>query len=216
MDNDQARANDNRHPPIFWLATGALAVLTIVVVVQFVAVGDSRAIAALAGLVITLVIVAAIVGVFAWQISSRMRAARAALPGALLIPVVVGWSTAEASSRLAVLSGDPTFQMKPSTYATVAVDRSGLHFVVDNSPPWASVASSLVGDIGIGTTVVGQRTVVGIVLRIGLPDESIELPLVPMRLRGNPLRLIRTNELYDVVARIQRALAGATESRWPY
>lgn len=216
MSDDNAGAKENRQSPTFWVALGAVTLLAVGTVVRFVVVGGDNAGAALVGLLLSVVLVGVIVAWFARAISSRMRAGRNAFPTALLIPVVVGVPTSEASATLATASGDPGFQLKPSSYATVAVDGDGLHFIRNPDPPWASVSASLVMDARIGATMVGMRSMQGIILRIGAENGSIDLPLVPMRLRGNPLRLMRPTDLRDVAARIQRALTGEADPGWDY
>jgi hypothetical protein len=103
---------------------------------------------------------------FAVSIASRMRSARERLPGALLIPVVVGTDLARASAHLAKASGDRSPKLRWSSYATIAVDATGLHFVTWPGSEWGIVPASQVVVAGPRKSIVGARMVDAIALRV--------------------------------------------------
>jgi hypothetical protein len=158
------------------------------------------------GIVIPVAITALIIGGAALAVSGRMAAARRELPNAVLIPIVVGPPMAASSADLAKARANTGFKLKTSSYATVAVDSSGLYFVKGPIGPWARIDAAEVEFAGFVTTVVGARAMNALVLRITATPAPIELLLVPMRLRGNVLKGLREAELIEVGRDIRAAL----------
>ena len=58
--------------------------------------------------------------------------------------------------------------------------------------------------------MLGARSMATIVITVEAGDDAIEVPFVPMRLRGNPLRQLTPEERNTVMSRISAALRGET------
>lgn len=195
-------------PPFFWLSVlGALLGL-IVVGVRVFTLPEGGVRPFLVGVVVALALTAVILGAFALRIRSRMRVAAAAYPDAVLVPIAVGAATSVATRWLAERFGDPALHLRPSGYATVAVDAAGLHVVSAPGAPHGLVPAAAVTLGPLGRTIIGLREVDALVLEVAVDGLTAPLSLVPMRLRGNPLRTLGDDELLTVTARIEDALAG--------
>jgi hypothetical protein len=204
-------------PPYFWLSVAGAVIGLVIVGVRIPTLPESSvqpfAVGAAAALGLTVAIVAA----FALAIGARMRGAARAYPGAVLIPVVVGTATAVATNWLATHLDDPMLRLRPSTYATIAIDAAGVHVVRSPAGPHGSIAVSAVRLGPLGRTVIGLRELDAIVLDVTVDAGTAPLALVPMRLRGNPWRTLTDPELLDVLGRIENALAGRVVSPgWHY
>ena len=57
---------------------------------------------------------------------------------------------------------------------------------------------------------MGMREMAAIVLKVEAGDDAVEVILVPMRLRGNPLAQLSPEQRHDVMFRISAALRGDT------
>jgi hypothetical protein len=204
-------------PPYFWLSVSAVGVAVVILGVRVIALPASSmqpfAIAALVAVGVT----GAIVAAYARAVTRRMRAAARSFPNAVLIPVLVGTATAVATNWLATHLDDPSLRLNASTSATIAIDSVGLHIVRSPVGPHGSVAASAVRLGPLGRTVIGIRERDAIVLEITVDAATAPLALVPVRLRGNPFRALGDEELIEVVARIEDALAGrAIRPGWRY
>jgi hypothetical protein len=195
-------------PPYFWLSViGALlGLLALGIRVLTLPEGGMRPF--LVGVVVALILTAVILGAVALRIRSRQRAAAAAYPDAVLIPIVVGTATSVATRWLAERFAEPTLHLRPSGYATVAIDSAGLHVVSSPSRPHGHIPAAAVTLGPIGRTIIGLREVDALVLDVEAGEQTAPLSLVPMRLRGNPLSTLTDAELLAVTARIEDALAG--------
>ena len=204
-------------PPYFWLSVlGALlGLLALGLRVATLPEGGARPF--LLGLVVALALTAVILAAFALRIRSRMRAAAAAYPDAVLIPIAVGTATSVATRWLAERFAEPALHLRPSGYATVAVDSAGVHVVASPSRPHGHIPAAAVTLGPIGRTIIGLREVDALVLEVEAGEQTAPLSLVPMRLRGNPLSTLTDAELLAVTARIDDALAGRPASPgWGY
>ena len=195
-------------PPYFWLSVlGALLGL-LAVGIRVLTLPEGGARQFLVGLVMALALTAAILGALALRVRRRLRAAGEAYPDAVLIPIAVGTATSVATRWLAERLSDPALHLRPSGSATIAVDSAGLHVVSSPSRPHGHVPADAVTLGPIGRTIIGLREVDALVLEVRAGEFTAPLPLVPMRLRGNPLRTLADAELLAVTARIEDALAG--------
>jgi hypothetical protein len=195
-------------PPYFWLSVGGVLAALTIIGVRIITLPQASVrpfvIAVALAVVITVVVGAA----FAFAIAARMRAAARAFPHAVLVPVVVGTATAVATRWLATHLDDPALRLTAWTYATIAVDATGVHVVRSPAGPHGSVAATAVRVAPLGRAMIGIREMDAIVLDVTVGAVTAPLPLVPMRLRGNPWRSLTDLELIDVVGRIDDALSG--------
>jgi hypothetical protein len=199
------------------LSVGGVFVGLVIVGVRVITLPPSSAQPFAIGVAGALGLSVAIVGAFALAIGGRMRAAKLAFPSAVLIPIVVGTDTAVATNWLATHLGDPLLRLKNSTYATIAIDASGVHLVRTAVGPYGHIAASSVSLGPLGRAVIGMRVLDSIVLSITVGEVTAPLALVPMRLRGNPMRKLTDLELLEIVGRIESALTGRpVPAGWPY
>lgn len=161
-------------------------------------------IAVVGALGVTVVVGAAV----ALRIASRMRAAATAFPTAVLIPLVLGPATSVATRWLAERSGDVALRVPDSGTAILAVDVDGVHVLTTARGPIGHLPAATVRLGGLGRTRIGMRESDALLLEIDLAGASAPLPLVPRRLRGNPLGRLTDAELLEVAARVDAALAG--------
>lgn len=202
-------------PPVFWITIVGV-VLAVVLIAARVATGGSQAGPFLTGAIVGVVICVLVVGFYALTISGRMNVAKRKLPNALLIPVTVGTESAVASARLAEQLAIPSLRLKASSYATFGVDQDGLHFIVDGPGSWGTVPAPRVHFAGYSSTILGTRSMQSIVLAIDTGHDTLYLPLVPMRIRGNPVRALSPEELENVAGLIQSSLKGTVNSGWKF
>lgn len=209
MPNEDRRSSP---PPvgrtILWPAFGAVLVGIGIVVFRIATLPESRIASFALGGAIALIITGVVLGLFALSIRRRMSAAAAAFPRAVLIPVTVGAATATPFRWLATTTGKAELRLKPSSYATVAFDAAGLHLVTSPGGPFGDIPASSVTVGGESTTLLGMREMATIVLSVEAGDDVIEVPLVPMRLRGNPLSQLTPEQRHEVMFRISAALRG--------
>jgi len=145
-----------------------------------------------------------------------MRAALAAYPHSLLIPIAVGADTAAATRWLAERLGDPGLRLRPDRPAIVVVDSTGLRILGDG-PASRAVAPGMLSILPLATARLGARRVDALVLGVVAGDAVAPLPLVPARSSALALGALSDAELLDVSARIRAALAGGPETaRWDY
>ncbi len=193
---------------LLWPAAGAVFVGIGIVAYRIATLPESRLAAFAVGGAIALIITGVVLGFFVLSIRRRMSAAAAAFPRAVLVPVAVGLPTATPFRWLATATGSAPLRLSPSSYATVAFDADGLHLVRSPGGPFGHIPASSVTVKGESTTLLGVREMATIVLTVEAGDDAIEVPFVPMRLRGNPLRQLTPGERHDVMFRITAALRG--------
>lgn len=195
-------------PPYFWLSVVGALVGLVIVGVRVFTLPEGGVRPFLVGIVVALALTAVILAAFALRIRARLRVAATAYPDALLIPISVGTATSVATRWLAERFGDAALHLRPSGSATVAVDAAGLHVVSGLAKPHGFVPAQAVTLGPLGRTIIGLREVDALVLEVAVDDLTAPLSLVPMRVRGNPLRSLSDEELLAVTARIEDALAG--------
>jgi len=210
-------SNDDRRvtsaplgPTVLWPAAAAVLVGVGIVVFRIVTLPESRIAAFAVGGGIALIITGVILALGVLSIRRRMSAAAAAFPHAVLVPVVVSLETATPFRWLATATGNAALRLASSTYATVAFDATGLHLVTRPGGPFGDIPASSVTANGEGTMLLGVRSMATIVLTVEAGDDAIEVPLVPMRLHGNPLSQLTPERRHDVISRISAALRGET------
>jgi len=195
---------------VLWPAAAAVVVGVGIVVFRIATLPESRVAAFALGGAIALIITGVVLGLFILSIRRRMSAAAAAFPRAVLVPVTVGPATATPFRWLATATGNAALRLAPSTYATVAFDADGLHLVTRPGGPFGDISVSSVTVGGESTTVLGMREMATIVLTVEAGDDAVEVPLVPMRLHGNPLSQLTPEQRHEVMFRISAALRGET------
>jgi hypothetical protein len=209
MTNDDRRVTPApMGSTVLWPAAAAVLVGVGIVVFRILTLPESRIAAFALGGAIALIITGVVLALGVLSIRRRMSAAAAAFPHAVLVPVTVGPATATPFRWLATALGDSALRLTPSSYATVAFDADGLHLVTRPGGPYGHVPVSSVTVGSESTTVVGMREMATIVLTAEAGDDAVEVPLVPMRLRGNPLAQLTPEQRHDVMFRIKAALRG--------
>lgn len=205
-------------PPFFWLPVAGALIGLVILGMRIATLPEGGARPFLLGLAAALAVTVLIVAGFALAVRARMRVAAAAFPAAVLIPIVVGAATAAATRWLAANLGDSaSLRLSNSSYATLAIDAAGVHVVRTAAGPHGLLRAASVGVGPLGRTIVGMREVDALVLEIDAGAATAPLPVVPMRLRGNPLRALTDAELFDLVGRIDSALHGRpTAPGWDY
>jgi hypothetical protein len=121
-----------------------------------------------------------------------------------VVDAVLAAATADLSAR----TGLTGIQLKSSSYASVAIDAEGLHVVSNRNEPTGLVPASTLEVAGLSRATLGTREVTSLVLRATTPTGTVDLPLVPMRLHGNPLRFLTPAEFDALSARVAAALRG--------
>jgi hypothetical protein len=211
MTSDGTRSPSQ--PPIFWLSVAGAALLLLVLGVRLVTSGSN---ALGAGVLLALVITALVVAGFALSIAGRVRRTREAFPNAIHMPIVVGPELATATRSLSESLANADLQLRASTYATIAVDTKGLHFVSDAVRPKAAIETSSVTVSGLGSTMSGSRMMGCIMIDVQTEAGPIRLPIIPMRLKS-PLRTFKAGDLDKIADNLGRALTGeAFAPGWPY
>lgn len=170
------------------------------------------------GLAAGIVLSAVIVGAYLLSISTRMRGIAENLPNAIAIPIVVGADLARATSELAKMTGDDAVRLKFNTYAALAVDATGVHVVSNASRTPGLIPAAQVTVVGFGRSLIGSRLMTSIRFAVSTDSAAIELPVVPMRRRGNPVRQLTPDEFEDLAGELAQALQGRpiTKPGWPY
>lgn len=138
----------------------------------------------------------------------RLRAAEAAYPAALVIPIVVGVDTAAATRWLATHLPDPGFALRPDRHALAVVDASGLR-LLDGARSSAVVAADRISVLPLASARLGMRKVDALPLGIAVDGLVAPLPLVPTRADPFAPGRLADAELLEASARIREALAGA-------
>jgi hypothetical protein len=195
---------------ILWPAAGAVFVGIGIIAYRIATLPESRLAAFAVGGAIALIITGVVLGFGVLSIRRRMSAAAAAFPHAVLVPVTVGPATATPFRWLATETGTAALRLNPSSYATIAFDEDGLHLVKSPRGPFGDIPAASVTVKGESSTLLGARSMATIVLAVEAGDDTIEVPFVPMRLNGNPLRQLTPEERHDVMFRIKAALRGET------
>lgn len=193
---------------VLWPAAAAVMVGVGIIVFRIATLPESRIAAFALGGAIALIITGVVLALGVLSIRRRMSAAAAAFPNAVLIPVTVGPATATPFRWLATATGDAALRLTPSSYATVAFDADGLHLVTRPDGPFGNIPASSVTVAGESTTVLGMREMATISLTVEAGDDAVEVALVPMRLRGNPLAQLSPEQRHEVMFRITAALRG--------
>jgi hypothetical protein len=193
---------------VLWPAAAAVLVGVSIVVFRIVTLPESRIAAFALGGAIALIITGVVLALGVLSIRRRMSAAAAAFPTAVLIPVTVGPATATPFRWLATATGDAALRLAPSSYATVAFDSDGLHLVTRPGGPFGHIPTASVTVAGESSTVVGMRQMATISMTVEAGDDAVEVPLVPMRLRGNPLAQLTPEQRHEIMFRITAALRG--------
>ena len=191
-------------------AAGAIFVGLGIVAYRIVTLPESRLAAFALGGGIALIIAGVVLGTAALSIRRRMSAAAAAFPRAVLVPVTVAPATATPFRWLATATGNAALRLNPSRYATIAFDADGLHLVKSPGGPFGDIPASSVTVTGESTMPLGARSMATILLTVEAGDDAIEVPLLPMRLHGNPLRQLSPEQRHEVIVRISAALRGET------
>ncbi len=211
---------NRRRPPVFWLTIAA-----IVFTVASFAVGLARSTAErrepiMAGLVFALVIGLAItvtvIGAFVVQIHGRMRSAKMGLPDAFIVPIVVGPEMALATDRLALITGEASLRLKASTYAAIAVDGAAVHIIASATGSWGLVPASQVVFPGFTETMLGVRSVPAIVLRVVSAREITDLPITPIRVKGNLFSALKVVDITEVAGGLEAALRGVATGTYRF
>lgn len=211
MTSDSPRSPSQ--PPVFWLSLAGAALLLVILGIRLVtSPGGAVGVGILIGLGITVLIV----GGFALSVSGRLRRMRDALPGAIHMPIVVGPELATATASLSAARSMPGLQLRPATYAAIAIDHTGLLLVADAVRPERVIEAASATVSGIGATMSGSRLMNCLLIEVRTEGGSTTLPVIPMRLR-NPLRSFTTDDL-DVIANDLRVAlnGGAITPGWPY
>ena len=209
----------------FWVSFGgvsvALAIIGAVGVASAFA-GPSaptgaRSIGYLAGLLVSPLVVYLVMLPFVWGMYRRMASAAREFPQAFRVPIVVGYATARSSATLARIFGSSSIRLRTNTYATFAIDSLGVHVFKwsGRSPGLIPIVAVTVG--GFAETPIGSTSGVAIVLQVRAGGVQVELPIIPMRLRGNALRRLQQAELESARARIINAISGGSDMpSWPF
>lgn len=214
MSSDPLAHSPIRQTKSYWLYVCFVpALIAIFVGARFVNAGESLGLK-LGGILGGLVLAAVIIGVYAVRLRNRLKNAAREFPGALLIPVAVGAGLATTSQRLATAAATPTLRMTTASYGVIAVDGSGLHLSATGRRGWGHIPVAQVMFVGFTSTVLGIRYAEALVLRVELGGESFDLPIVALRMRGNPLKSFRPNELDGIAGDIQSALRGYPHDGW--
>ncbi len=204
-------------PRWFWVSVVGV-LLGLVVIALRVLTLEANAVQPFAIAVLGALIVTVVLGALAaLRIGARMRAAAAAFPTAVLIPIVLGPATSVASRWLADRSAEPALRVRDSGTAVLAVDAAGIHLLADVRGPVGHVPATAVRLGGLGRTRIGMRESDALLLEVTIDGQSAPLPLVPRRLHGNPLGRLTDAELLEVAARVEGALRGrAVPPGWAY
>lgn len=204
-------------PPWFWVSVAAAALGLILLGFRLLTLPQDGVVPVAVGVVLALLVTAAVFAGMVLRIRSRVRAAAAAFPDAVLVPVVLGTATSVATRWFAQQTGDSALRLAASGYATIAIDAAGLHVVSSPAPPYGHLPAEQIGLGGLGRTLIGMRETDALILEVALAGHTAPLALVPMRIRGNPLRFLTDAELFEVTGRIEAALAGRpARSGWGY
>lgn len=200
-------------PPIFWLSLAATAVVLVILGIRLL---TSPSSAFGVGILIGVAIAVLVGAGFALSIAGRMRKTRGAFPDAIHMPIVVGPELAEATTRLSDAYANADLRLRPATYAAIAVDASGLHFVTDAVRGKAEIEAPAVTVSGLGSTLSGTRMMRCIVIDVQATAGPISLPVIPMRLKS-PLRALKAFDLHRIADDLRRALTGGKFAPgWPY
>lgn len=217
-------ARDRRS--LFWVSFGGVsAALAIVAVAGIVAAlagpvvpTGTRSMGFVAGLLATPLIVYLVLLPFVWGMQRRMALAAGEFPLAFRVPIVVGDATARSTATLARLLGASNVRLRANSYATLAIDSVGVHVFKRSgrSPGLIPGAGVTLG--GFVSTPVGSTSLTSIVLHVVANGNQVDVPIVPMRLRGNPLRRLQQAELDSARARISDALLRGSVDipNWPF
>lgn len=188
-----------------------------IVATRIAAMPDSAFGPLLTGVGAGLVVTAVIFGAVAVAIRHRMRVTARTFPVAVTIPITVGLPTAAATRWAAARVGDEHVALAPNRSAVIAADASGVHVVSRTSGPYGLIPTAVITGVGEARTLVGSREMDAVTLTISADGETAAVPLVPMRLRGNPFRQLTAAERHDLIARLEAALRGEpVEPGWAY
>lgn len=203
-----------RLPP--WLPFAGAAIGVAVLAVRLATLPYAEFGPFLLGLVVAVAVTVAIFGVRGARRRGRMRAAVAAFPHSLLIPIVVGVETAAASRWLAEHLRDVGLRLPADRSAIVAVDASGVRLLGGEAAS-GPLPVGMLSVLPLGTSRVGARRVDALVLGVSIGDTVAPLPLVPVRSSVFAFGSLTDAELLDVSARIRDALDGTPgPTGWDY
>jgi hypothetical protein len=147
---------------------------------------------------------------------SRMRAAVAAHPQSLLLPIVGNVDTSAATRWLAEHLGDPGLALRPERNPILAVDASGLR-ILDGGSVSDPIPAGTLTVLPLTTVRAGWRRLDALALGVTVGDVVAPLPLVPARSSIFASRALDDAELLEVSARIRSALDGdPVTPGWPY
>jgi hypothetical protein len=164
--------------------------------------------------VFVVVVVVATLWIALSVFKARVQNAKREFPGALIIPVTVGLDLSRAIQALAVSADRPVMKLKPGSNSIFVVNSNGIHISGKGRGPWLEFPAAQVSLNGFTSTVLGIRTVEAFVLSVESSGESYDLPLVPVRLRGNVAKMMKPNEVDEVLADVATALRGYPHDGW--
>jgi hypothetical protein len=171
-----------------------------------------------AGLLATPLIIYLVLLPFVWGMQRRMVSAARDFPLAFLVPIVVGDATARSTATLARLLGASNVRLRTNSYATLAIDSVGVHVFKRSGTSSGLIPIAGVTLGGFVSTPMGSTSLTSIVLHVVANGNQVDVPIVPMRLRGNPLRRLQQAELDSARAKISDALLRGTVDipNWPF
>lgn len=147
---------------------------------------------------------------------TRMRAAVAAHPRSLLMPIVGNVDTSAATRWLAEHLGDPRLALRPERNPILAVDASGLR-ILDGASVSEPIPAASLAVLPLTTVRAGWRRLEALALGVTVGDVVAPLPLVPARSSIFASRALNDAELLEVSGRIRDALAGEPGTAgWDY
>lgn len=204
-------------PPYFWISVVAAGIGVTILGVRLLTLPAGSAGTAGLGILLGLAVAAAVVIGMRVAAVGRLRAAEQAFPAAVTLPIAVGPETAAAFRWAAERFGDPALHVTTTGSLTIAIDAAGLHLVRRSDGPHGLIPASALTLGGEGRTMVGARVMDAVPLTVTTGDAAAPLPLVPMRLRGNPFRGLTAEERREVTRRVEAALRGERiEPGWVY
>jgi hypothetical protein len=147
---------------------------------------------------------------------SRMRAAVAAHPQSLLLPIVGNVDTSAATRWLAEHLDEPRLALRPERNPILAFDARGLR-ILDGGSVSDPIPAATLTVLPLTTVRAGWRRLDALALGVTVGDVVAPLPLVPARSSIFASRALDDAELLEVSARIRSALDGdPVTPGWPY
>lgn len=203
-------------PPIFWISI-AVSVVALGIGIARIAVSGERGGAFAVGIGIAIVITGLILVGFALSIRRRQRDLATAFPSAITVPIAVGSELAASSGSLAEALGDDRIGMRASSYAALAFDAQGVHVASGQAGDFGLIPASRVAAAGYGRSLLGTREMTSVRLTVRTDSGEVDFAFVPIRLRGNPIRQLTSDEFGALSDQLSRAMSGhVVQPGWPY